>query len=233
MTAVKKRLDVLLVERGLADSRAQAQALVLAGLVPGHSKPGRAGRRRRRAHGRRARRASSPAAARSSRTRSARSASTPPEPTASTSAPRPAASPTACCSAARRASSRSTSATGSSTRSCANDPRVTVLERTNARARSTRSRSLPSSSPATSRSSRVRTALPPVLRAGGAGLAGARPRQAAVRGRPRRGAEGRRPRPCRPPARAARGGGSGARLGSWSTGRGDRRLRATRPEGQP
>jgi 23S rRNA (cytidine1920-2'-O)/16S rRNA (cytidine1409-2'-O)-methyltransferase len=37
---VKKRLDVLLVERGLAESRAQAQALVLAGLVPGRSKPG-------------------------------------------------------------------------------------------------------------------------------------------------------------------------------------------------
>jgi 23S rRNA (cytidine1920-2'-O)/16S rRNA (cytidine1409-2'-O)-methyltransferase len=37
---MKKRLDVLLVERGLAESRAQAQALVLAGLVRGHSKPG-------------------------------------------------------------------------------------------------------------------------------------------------------------------------------------------------
>jgi len=37
---VKKRLDVLLVERGLAESRTQAQALVMAGLVPGHSKPG-------------------------------------------------------------------------------------------------------------------------------------------------------------------------------------------------
>ena len=37
---MKKRLDVLLVERGLADSRAQAQALVLAGLVPGYQKPG-------------------------------------------------------------------------------------------------------------------------------------------------------------------------------------------------
>jgi 23S rRNA (cytidine1920-2'-O)/16S rRNA (cytidine1409-2'-O)-methyltransferase len=36
----RKRLDVLLVERGLAASRAQAQALVMAGLVPGHSKPG-------------------------------------------------------------------------------------------------------------------------------------------------------------------------------------------------
>jgi 23S rRNA (cytidine1920-2'-O)/16S rRNA (cytidine1409-2'-O)-methyltransferase len=37
---VKKRLDVVLVERGLAESRAQAQALVLAGLVSGHSKAG-------------------------------------------------------------------------------------------------------------------------------------------------------------------------------------------------
>jgi 23S rRNA (cytidine1920-2'-O)/16S rRNA (cytidine1409-2'-O)-methyltransferase len=37
---VKKRLDVLLVERGLAESRAQAQALVLAGRVPGYAKPG-------------------------------------------------------------------------------------------------------------------------------------------------------------------------------------------------
>jgi 23S rRNA (cytidine1920-2'-O)/16S rRNA (cytidine1409-2'-O)-methyltransferase len=36
----KKRLDVVLVERGLAESRAQAQALVMAGRVPGHSKPG-------------------------------------------------------------------------------------------------------------------------------------------------------------------------------------------------
>jgi 23S rRNA (cytidine1920-2'-O)/16S rRNA (cytidine1409-2'-O)-methyltransferase len=37
---MKKRLDVVLVERGLAESRAQAQALVIAGLVPGYDKPG-------------------------------------------------------------------------------------------------------------------------------------------------------------------------------------------------
>jgi 23S rRNA (cytidine1920-2'-O)/16S rRNA (cytidine1409-2'-O)-methyltransferase len=37
---LKKRLDVLLVERGLAESRAQAQALILAGLVRGYDKPG-------------------------------------------------------------------------------------------------------------------------------------------------------------------------------------------------
>jgi 23S rRNA (cytidine1920-2'-O)/16S rRNA (cytidine1409-2'-O)-methyltransferase len=37
---MRKRLDVLLVERGLAETRSQAQALVLAGLVPGYEKPG-------------------------------------------------------------------------------------------------------------------------------------------------------------------------------------------------
>jgi 23S rRNA (cytidine1920-2'-O)/16S rRNA (cytidine1409-2'-O)-methyltransferase len=37
---MRKRLDVVLVERGLAASRSQAQALVLAGLVPGYDKPG-------------------------------------------------------------------------------------------------------------------------------------------------------------------------------------------------
>jgi 23S rRNA (cytidine1920-2'-O)/16S rRNA (cytidine1409-2'-O)-methyltransferase len=36
----KKRLDVLMVERGLAETRSQAQALVLAGRVPGHAKAG-------------------------------------------------------------------------------------------------------------------------------------------------------------------------------------------------
>jgi 23S rRNA (cytidine1920-2'-O)/16S rRNA (cytidine1409-2'-O)-methyltransferase len=40
LAAMRKRLDVVLVERGLAVSRAQAQALVLAGLVPGYDKPG-------------------------------------------------------------------------------------------------------------------------------------------------------------------------------------------------
>jgi 23S rRNA (cytidine1920-2'-O)/16S rRNA (cytidine1409-2'-O)-methyltransferase len=37
---MKKRLDVLMVERGLAESRSQARALVLAGRVPGFEKPG-------------------------------------------------------------------------------------------------------------------------------------------------------------------------------------------------
>src|SRR6202795_1505369 len=37
---MRKRVDLLLVERGLAESRTQAQAFVLAGRVPGHEKPG-------------------------------------------------------------------------------------------------------------------------------------------------------------------------------------------------
>lgn len=37
---MKKRLDLLLVERGLAETRTQAQALVLAGRVRGFEKPG-------------------------------------------------------------------------------------------------------------------------------------------------------------------------------------------------
>jgi 23S rRNA (cytidine1920-2'-O)/16S rRNA (cytidine1409-2'-O)-methyltransferase len=37
---VRKRLDVVLVERGLAETRSQAQALVLAGRVEGYEKPG-------------------------------------------------------------------------------------------------------------------------------------------------------------------------------------------------
>jgi 23S rRNA (cytidine1920-2'-O)/16S rRNA (cytidine1409-2'-O)-methyltransferase len=40
LRAVKKRLDVLLVERGLAETRSQAQALVLAGRVRGFAKAG-------------------------------------------------------------------------------------------------------------------------------------------------------------------------------------------------
>jgi len=37
---MKRRLDTLLVERGLAETRSQAQALVLAGRVEGYDKPG-------------------------------------------------------------------------------------------------------------------------------------------------------------------------------------------------
>ena len=99
----KKRLDVLLVERGLAESRAQAQALVMAGRVPGHSKPGEQVdddaplEVERAAAVRLARRTQARERTRRVRDRRRRAS------TASTSARRPAASPTCCCSAARRA----------------------------------------------------------------------------------------------------------------------------------
>ena len=80
------------------------------------------------------RRRTSRAAGSSWPTRSTRSASTSPGAARSTSAPRPAASPTACCSAAPRTWSRSTSPTASSRLALRDDPRVTVLERVNARA---------------------------------------------------------------------------------------------------
>ena len=115
---VKKRLDVVLVERGLAESRSQAQALVLAGLVRGHDKPGeqvaddavldverpprfvsRGGEKLQNALDALARRRRAGA-------------------TASTSARRRAASRTACSRPAPRASSRSTSATASSILGC-------------------------------------------------------------------------------------------------------------------
>ena len=41
IAVVKKRLDVLLTERGLAASRTQAQAFIMAGLVPGYDKSSR------------------------------------------------------------------------------------------------------------------------------------------------------------------------------------------------
>ena len=115
----RSRLDTLLVERGLAASRERARALILAGEVrvdgqpvtkagtpiaadadvdaatPDHPYVGRGGLKLAHALDAFAHRR-------------------PPARSRSTSAPRPAASPTSCCSAAPRASSRSTSATASS-----------------------------------------------------------------------------------------------------------------------
>jgi ribosomal protein S4 len=96
LASVKKRLDVLLVERGLAESRSQAQALVLAGRVRGFSKAG----------------TQVDDAEELELTERPR---TSPGRPASISAPRPVVSPTACSSEVRRRSARSTSAGPSST----------------------------------------------------------------------------------------------------------------------
>ena len=96
---MKKRLDVLLVERGLAESRAQAQALVLAGLVPGYDKPGQPVAEDAELEVQRRPRFVS-RGARSSRTPSSGRTSSSTSGTQSTSAPRPAASPTICSNTA-------------------------------------------------------------------------------------------------------------------------------------
>ena len=115
------RLDQLLVERGLRRARSRAQALVLAGQVrvgegDGARTRPQAGRPRRPADRRRRRwppSRTSRAAATSSRPRSTRSRSIRPAWSASTSARRPAGSRTCCCSAARGASTPSTSGAAS------------------------------------------------------------------------------------------------------------------------
>ena len=116
-------MDQLLVERGLAESREKAQALIMAGevLVNGQKsdKPGRSVASDSQVECRRApalrqpRRIQAGGRAGSFRHRCRRAES------ASTSAAPPAASPIACCSAARRASRPSTSAPASSIGSCA------------------------------------------------------------------------------------------------------------------
>jgi 23S rRNA (cytidine1920-2'-O)/16S rRNA (cytidine1409-2'-O)-methyltransferase len=93
----KTRLDVALVERGLADSRAKAQALILAGVViPARrrlDKPGLAIGGDLPLELRGQDHPGSPAAASSSPTPSITSASIRRAASGSTSAPRPAASP--------------------------------------------------------------------------------------------------------------------------------------------
>ena len=189
------RLDVLLAERGLVETRSRAQALV-------HR---RAGARRRPGgdQGRLERRGPTRAldvdhgppfvsrggdkladGARRLRRRRRRVSA------ASTSAPRRAASPTACCSAAPRGRARSTSDAVSCTSACRQDDRV----------RDPRGRQRPG---AGSRDAAVRRrrspsidvsfislslVLPAVLACLERALALPAARQAAVRGRPRTGA---------------------------------------------
>ena len=103
----------------------------------------------------------SAAAASSSRTRSTRSASPSTAARRSTSAPRPADSPTCCSSAARRAWSRFDVGHGQLDWGLRNDPRVVVIERANARALEPArpARRSSTSSPSTCRSSPCATSF--------------------------------------------------------------------------
>ena len=136
---MRRRLDVELVRRGLVPSRTRAVEAIDAGrvLVGGApastaGAPGRRGRGDRGARRARVRRTCR-AAVTSSRPGSTPSRSTCAAARASTSARRPAGSPTACCSGAPRTCSRSTSAASQLAWSLRQDARVTVMERTNVR----------------------------------------------------------------------------------------------------
>ena len=135
--------------------------------------------------------------------------------TASTRGRRPAGSPTACCSAAPVTSSRSTSGYGQLAWELRTDPRVTVLDRTNVRELDPATLPYrPSLVTADLSFISLRSVLGPLVAVGGSARRPRPPRQAAVRGRSRRGRAGRR------------GRGSG-RLASRD--RGGRRGREPRP----
>ena len=161
-------------------------------------------------------RATSRAAGRSSRTRSPRSGSTRPAGSASTPGRPRAASPTACSSAAREHVVALDVAYGELHWRLRNDPRVTVIERRNARELERGGAAVPRptwSSP-TSRSSRSRRCCPRLIDAAADEVGLPRAREAAVRGRPRAGGEGRRRAlGGRPP----RGAGRGRRVGGRGT----------------
>ena len=198
------------------------------------SKPGAARRRRRRADGRRgaalrlARRHQARQRARGERARRRRAAA------ASTSAPRPAASPTACSQPGRPHVVALDVAYGELSWRLRGDPRVTVIERFNAR--ELRADALPYAPElivVDVSFISLRTVLPARARLRGAALRRAGARQAAVRGRPRAG----RPRRRRARRRAA----ARARCSTWprrraalgASVRGFHRSGLPGPEGQP
>ena len=202
----RQRIDRLLVERGLFESRAKAQAAIAAGLVTADDVPVAQAVGRdcgRRGAARRARPSVGVARRREARGR-ARSfrASIPPVASASMSAPRPAASPRCCSRAARGASTRSMSGAGSCIRRLRGRPEIVSLEDTDireldpARLR----RAARASSPSTSASSRSSSCCRRRSRCAEPRSSSSALDQAAIRGR--RSAISRRGscaiRPCTP-----------------------------------
>ena len=227
---MKKRLDVLLVERGLAESRTQAQALVLAGLVTGHDKPGEQvddGVELELKH-------RPPYVSRGGEKLAHALDAFGIDPSGLDCIDIGASTGGFTDVLLQRGAARVAAVDvgyGQLHERLRGDERVTVLERTNARALD----ALPFAPSLVvcdvsfiSRARRVAGGSPPR----GAGLARGRAREAAVRG----GARGRRQRRCRARRRRARegrsrGGRGRTRLGGVYDRR--RRLRAPGPKGQP
>ena len=202
MPGVRKRLDVLLVERGLAESRAQAQALVLAGLVPGFSKPGTQVTDDTELHVERPPRFVSRGGEKLAHALDALEIDPAGKDCLDLGASTGGFTDCLLQRGARRVIALDVGYGQLHPRLRA-DERVTVLERVNAR-------HLPSLPFApelvtcdVSFISATRV-LPPAIAQAVACLGGARPREAAVRGGTGRHAEGRRARPGRPPARPPR-----------------------------
>jgi len=146
-------------------------------------------------------------------------------------APRPAGSPTSCSSGGRPASSRSDVGHGQLHPRLRADPRVVVLRRGRQRAHAHRAAVRPVASDVR-RLVHLRPSRPPARACPlPPRLGGARPRQAAVRGAPRRGAQGGHPRPAVQRARRARGSRP-PRPGRGAHGR-RRRLRGPGRQGEP
>ena len=115
----RRRADLLLVDRGLFESRARAQAAIEAGLVTADGAPVRKAADRLAANVKLAAEAPHPWVSRGGVKLAAALDAFGLDPagaSASTSEPRPAASPKFCSRAALRKSTRSTSAAGSCTR---------------------------------------------------------------------------------------------------------------------
>ena len=229
---MKKRLDVLLVERGLAESRAQAQALVLAGLVPGHSK---AGEQVDEDVGARASSGRRGYVSRGGEKLANALDALGVDPAGRDCLDVGASTGGFTDVLLQRGAARVIALDvgyGQLHPRLRDDPRVTVLER-DERARARRELPFaPELVVCDVSFISVRTALPPALAARRAGLAGARARQAAVRGRPRGGRQGRRrPRP-ETRARVLREVAEAALGWDAETCR-RRRLGPARPEGKP
>ena len=187
---MRKRLDVLLVERGLAESRAQAQALVMAGLVHGYAKAGQQVDEAAELVVERPPRFVSRGGDKLAHALDELDV----DPAGRDALDVGASTGGFTDVLLQRGAARVIAldvGRGQLHERLRNDPRVTVLERTNAR-ELTELPFAPDLVTCDVSFISVRTALPPALAAREARLGGARPRQAAVRGRPRGGRPGRR-----------------------------------------